>query len=66
MSRWQGRETGKGLDLLGLHVWLHDASTIRSIGSEKKLDLYGLRAAFCLTIDNAKDDQLVGYRSWKG
>ncbi len=35
MSRWQGRETRKGLDLLGLHVWLHDASTVRSIGSEE-------------------------------
>ena len=35
MSHWQGMETGKRLDLLGLHVWLHDASTVRSIGSEE-------------------------------
>lgn len=35
MSCWQGRETGNGLDLLGLHIWLHGVSTIRSVGSEE-------------------------------
>ena len=35
MSRWQNRETGKRQDLLGLHIWLHDANAIRIIGSEE-------------------------------
>ena len=61
MSRWQGRESGKGLDLSGLHVWLHGASTIRSIGSEETR----LCMAFRLTIKDANDDQSVGSRSWK-
>ena len=35
VSRWQNRETGKTQDLLGLHIWLHDANASRIIGSEE-------------------------------
>ena len=46
MSRWQDRETRKRLDLLGLHIWLHDANAIRIIGSEEDSTRRESRAAF--------------------